>query len=487
MKFTITLITCLVCGFMLNANNIEVSNISLENQNDIDNWVHVEFDINWENSWRVSSGPSNWDAAWVFVKYRINNGSWIHASLDQSNTVAPSGSIVQVTSDGIGAMIHRSVDGIGAFALQDVQLQWNYGGISPDDIIDIKVFAIEMVYVPQGQFYLGGSSGDEIDKFYAPPSTSSSYLVTSENAITIANSTGNLYYASISSGGDQIGPVPDAFPKGFNAFYCMKYEVTQAQYIGFSNTLTPSQKEGRDPTDEDNKNSDDEFIRNSISWEEGTSSPATTQHPDVPMNYVNHGDVNAYLDWSGLRPMTELEFEKSCRGPIVPKPNEYAWGNANIASEPYVVFSSGFPSEFINNPAESTGNANYLDTNGTTSGPKRVGIMAASAVNKSREETGGTYYGIMEMSGNVYERAVNVGTPRGRLFNGVHGNGIIGSTGNGTVVNWPLSSTGEGYGYRGGSYTNQTTFIRVSDRNDASNTFSGTNGRIGFRGVRTAE
>ena len=75
MNFKITLIACLVCGFMLHANNIEVSNISLENQNDIDNWVHVEFDINWENSWRVSSGPSNWDAAWVFVKYRINNGN----------------------------------------------------------------------------------------------------------------------------------------------------------------------------------------------------------------------------------------------------------------------------------------------------------------------------------------------------------------------------------------------------------------------------
>lgn len=57
------------------------------------------------------------------------------------------------------------------------------------------------------------------------------------------------------------------------------------------------------------------------------------------------------------------------------------------------------------------GNANYNTTNGSPSGPKRCGIFAASALLNNREETGGSYYGIMELTGNVYERAITVGNP----------------------------------------------------------------------------
>lgn len=35
----------------------------------------------------------------------------------------------------------------------------------------------------------------------------------------------------------------------------------------------------------------------------------------------------AYLNWSGLRPMTELEYEKSCRGERAAFANEMAWGD----------------------------------------------------------------------------------------------------------------------------------------------------------------
>ena len=152
------------------------------------------------------------------------------------------------------------------------------------------------------------------------------------------------------------------------------------------------------------------------------------------------------MDWAGLRPMTELEYEKASRGPVLPKSGEFAWGSANLASTPYTYSNLGSPSETVTNPEVSTGNAIYLATNGTPNGPKRSGILASSATNKNREETGGSYYGVMELSGNVYERCVTVGTPRGRLFNGLHGNGIISSQGNSTVSNWPTAS-GDGYGY----------------------------------------
>lgn len=487
MKPRLLLTFLLFCSYFTNANNIQVNNISLENLNEASNWVHVEFDLFWENSWRISSGPSNWDAAWVFIKYRVNNGAWTHGIVSQSNSVAPAGGTLDVPSDGMGAFVYRDANGSGNINFQDIQLRWNFGATDINDIIDIQVFAIEMVYVPEGAFYLGGTTGNEANKFYAGGfSTSSSYQVTSENAITIANTSGNLYYTGDSaSGGDQSGTLGAAYPKGFGAFYCMKYEVTESQWLGFFNSLTETQKTNRDVTDASHKNSDGVVSRNTISWTGGSAS-ATTSAPDRACGFLSPGDINAYMDWTGMRPMTELEYEKACRGPILPKPGEFAWGSSNIASNAYSLVNSGFSSEQVSNPETNTGNAIYADTNGTISGPLRNGIFAASAVNNNREETGGTYYGIMEMSGNLYERCVSVGTSQGRNFTGVHGNGIISSTGNGTAVNWPNNSTGDGYSYRGGSWLNGSDFIRVSDRFDGASVIGTGNNRLGFRAVRTA-
>ncbi|MEL6141078.1 MAG: SUMF1/EgtB/PvdO family nonheme iron enzyme [Bacteroidota bacterium] len=278
--------------------------------------------------------------------------------------------------------------------------------------------------------------------------------------------------------------MPAAFPKGFNAFYCMKYETSQDQWIGFFNTLSQTQKMALDITGPEGKNSDDEFIRNAISWLDAGN--ATTTNPDVPVSYVASSFALAYLDWSGLRPMTELEYEKACRGTLAPVPNEFAWGNFNIHPSTYTYANEGSPQEAITNPGSGAGNCLYQNTNGTPSGPKRCGIVAASALLNNREETGGSYYGIMEMSGNLYERAVTVGTPEGRTFTGLHGDGAITNAGAANVAGW-TTNTNTFLGFRGGGYPNGDQFIRVSDRNDAALDFSGTNGRIGFRGVRTAE
>lgn len=39
--------------------------------------------------------------------------------------------------------------------------------------------------------------------------------------------------------GDMSGPIPAAFPKGYNAFYLMKYEISQGQLTDFFNFLDP--------------------------------------------------------------------------------------------------------------------------------------------------------------------------------------------------------------------------------------------------------
>lgn len=485
MKKLITLVFFLGILIQTQANNIQVANISLENLNEAQSWVHVEFDLTWENSWRVDAGPSNWDAAWVFVKYRANSGDWAHANLGTTDFNAPTGSEIKIAPQGIGAIIQRDSNGTGDVDFTDIQLRWNYGSVNTSDILDIQVFAIEMVYVPEGAFYVGGTTGDEANKFHEGGNTNTSYQVTSENPITIANSAGNLYYvdSGVGTPGDQTGTLDAEFPKGYGAYYCMKYEVSQAQWIAFFNTLTESQKLGNDITDAEGKNSDAEISRISVSWAGGTAN-ATTTNPDVPVSYVRISRMKAYLDWSGLRPMTELEFEKACRGPILPKAGEFAWGSANISSNDYTFANIGETNESITNLEENTGNAIYNANDGTLTGPKRCGILAASAVNKTREETGGSYYGIMELSGNLYERCITVGTSRGRTFSGIHGNGIINSSGAGTVINWPFDD-GDGLSYRGASHINGPQFLRVSDRQDGANGFPGNNNRIGFRGVRT--
>lgn len=481
-------------GASLMANNIEVNNISLVDQNTDGGFTSVQFDLSWENSWRISVGPANWDAAWVFVKYRVNGNTWRHATINATGAAAPAGVAVDVASDATGAFIYRDADGSGDVNWEDIKLRWNYGEDNVDDnaLVDIQVFAIEMVYVPEGGFRVGTGTfgGDENNAFYTLVQLGmffirNPYQINSEAAITVAPSAGNFYYDNTNgNGGDQAGPIPAAFPKGFNAYYCMKYETSQDQWIGFFNTLTQAQKEALDITGIDGKNSDDEFSRNAVSWP--GAGNATTTLPNVPVTYLRVGFILAYLDWSGLRPMSELEYEKSCRGPLNPVPNEFAWGNSNVHSASYELLNEGTPTEVIANPGTGIGNMSYTTSDGDINGPVRCGIFAASAIMNNREETGGSYYGIMELSGNVYERAVSVGAPEGRAFDGQHGDGSITGSGLANVANWPLVD-GTGISYRGAAYINAIDFCRVSDRNDGHNPFTGSNSRIGFRGVRSAE
>ncbi|MFK8163382.1 MAG: SUMF1/EgtB/PvdO family nonheme iron enzyme, partial [Lewinella sp.] len=298
--------------------------------------------------------------------------------------------------------------------------------------------------------------------------------------------TGELNYDVTGGGprpGDGQGPIPAAFPKGFAAFYSMKYEMSQSQYVAFFNTLTLNQRTNLDVTGTDGKGQDTELNRNGVSWDDAGN--ATTTLPDVPLNYVNNNILLAYLDWSGLRPMTELEYEKAGRGPAVPINNEFAWGSANIHGADYEYVNLGTTSEGISNPGEGVGNALYGETNGSPSGPKRCGALAASAVNPSREETGGSFYGVMELTGNLYERCITVGNAEGRAFNGAHGDGTLLFSGSHNVESWPADFN-TGFGYRGGSYFNGPEFIRLSDRYDAASVLSGANNRLGFRGVRSA-
>lgn len=73
MKKLIYLLCLFATAQLANATNIQVSNVSLVNRDDVAGTTEIQFDLSWEQSWRYAplAGINNFDAAWVFVKYRL--------------------------------------------------------------------------------------------------------------------------------------------------------------------------------------------------------------------------------------------------------------------------------------------------------------------------------------------------------------------------------------------------------------------------------
>lgn len=468
--FSTVIAAILITATALNANNITVSQTAyLVEKNTSTHSLKVKFDLSWENSWRTSSAPYNWDAAWLIIKYRVNGGDWKHATLDTALvnfTVTNNNGIsaeFKPINTGKGVFIYRANNGTGTNQWNGIKLPWNYGldGVGDNDSIQLKVFAIEMVYVPQDSYKLG-SGGSESDHFYTYPTSTTSFQVTSENAINIGQTNGYLYYSANGYGGDQLGPIPAAFPKGYNSFYCMKYEISQQQYADFLNTLTSTQKTTRFPN---YFNSYRHYIKlvNGVYGCDGNNNNVLNEADDgqnIACNFLNWTDGSAYADWAGMRPMTELEFEKACRGTINPVANEYAWGSTSL------TVATGITNPRTATEVTTPSNANCLSNNVSgVQGPVRVGNFARSS--STRGSSGASYYGIMELSGSLWERAVTVGIPTGRSFTGILGDGVLTANGNANVTNWP-GTTALGSGYRGGNWADSNPRSLVSDRYDAN-------------------
>ncbi|MCX5677658.1 MAG: SUMF1/EgtB/PvdO family nonheme iron enzyme [Candidatus Omnitrophica bacterium] len=493
------------------ANNIIVSNVSLYKAAGQPNGtIGVKFDVVWDNSFTSvdNNGQTFFDRAWVFVKYfdAANAGTdtaWSHATLISGGTVS---SYNAQSGTGISA------DQKGAFCRPGTNqvVYWDYAtdGVSPSASISVKVMAIEMVYVPTGSFYVG-SGGTETNAFYSYPNTTSPYKISSEDSIIVGTATGNLYYPNSNTyGGDQAGPIPAAFPKGYNGFYMMKYEVNQGQYRDFLNTLNraqQNQRAGNGTTLASGTTSVTNIyvmantsvaanIASASNYRSGircdAAIPATTpitfycdynnngtpnESTDgewIACNYVSWPDLCAYADWAGLRPFTELEFEKASIGLMNPIANEYAWGPTAPTAGPTGPTNPGANNETATNNA----NCSY---NGTVSGPMRSGFAATSS--SSRYASGGSYYGIMELSGNLWERPVTVGNSTGRLFIGSHGDGSLSTTN----TDWP-GTNATGSGYRGGGWSTGSSYARVSDRIYAAYTDAGRYYYVGIRCARTS-
>lgn len=494
---------------------VRVFNASLQNKNTTANTVDVQFDIAWGDSWRDAT---NWDAVWVFIKYK-NGTDWAHASVVTSMAkhsgpngvtmeLGTTGSSSSWGTTGLGMFLYRSAEGTGDINWKNIAITWDYGtdGLSDAEVdnVELKVIPIEMVYIPQGSFYLG-SGGTEYAALHQGANSPNPYQVTSESGtITIANTSGNLYYPTTSGAssdfGDQTGTLGATYPKGYDAFYIMKYNVNQKQYVDFLNTLTRTQQAARCATTtvgrfmkDDNTGTTTVLTkRNGIKLisDPGGTEPRvygcdfSSGDPNndledgsyIACNWMNYADDWAFADWSGLRPMTELEYEKASKGTASPTANMFAWGTTSYTQ------ATGYTNAGKNTET-ADGSPNLACLNhASVQGPLRNGSLGnhADAITSS----GASVYGVYELSGSLWTRVVTIGHATGRAFTGDHGNGVLQANGNHDISNLSLNSMG----WRGGSWREASTqYSKVCDRfHGAGNGYSVRDNVHGGRLVRTS-
>ena len=495
-----------VCAFSLSflfssANNVRINGTVQVTQGTGDTLV-LSFPLRWDNSWR---DQFNWDAAWVFFKYKSGTGGWNHVNLcagghrftDGSGLPLPFDCMAGNTgSSTVGLFIYRNTLDAGntpEIVCQIKCLKSSLGGLTVEQFQKHEGFvlaqAVEMVYVPYGGYYLGDGG---CSNRFAGGSDGSPVLLDSEDAITA--STATKVYPITNNITGSVQNIAAVYPKGYKGFYMMKYEVSQEQWVYFLNTLTYVQQQERVPgllalkggdyvfgskSTPDNRNG---IIVAEPSYNDGAvifsnnlnNNGVYSEDGDgktIACNYLSPGDMLAYCSWAGLRPMSELEYEKACRSsyPEQPAKGEYAWHDNGITGRLSAVSNSG-----LRNERSGTANANV--NAGNALGPVRCGLFATGS--STQQSAGVAFWGGMEMSGNVKELCYNLS------YTGFNGSTL--GTGAYNTALW--SVTPAHLGVKGGGFSSADSLLRVSDRTEVAGYFADINKRdstAGFRGVRS--
>jgi hypothetical protein len=425
---------------VLYANNVRV------NINSYDASTRtLNITLAWDNSWHDGSGQFR-DGVWLFVKYKdVTSPGWQHAIL-QSPSVPNRVAIDTINDPGVrfdvmgrnpsvapnpsgsrGYIIRRQAATVVSersnpeyAGVYNVGMTINAVIVLPTGVVlanpEFRAYAMEIVNIPRGGFWAGDGSPSSTIK--AIGSANSPRFISNESETTV------LF------GGSEL-VVPAAFPKGTNEFFVLKYEVSVDAYCEFLNTLTRDQQNslidisttqlasiGVHPFSQAAT-----YIKGNVS----SFSDPISFGPDANGNElfyeINDGGNKAvsislqsqalrYLDWAGMRPMTGFEFEKMARGPLVPTPEENVWGtsDANLVTMDIDVDGPGeTSSQVVAGP--------------TISARIRNGAFARPS-GATRLNSGGSYYGVMELGNGCME--LHAGFSNGALntFTNMPGDGI---------------------------------------------------------------
>jgi formylglycine-generating enzyme required for sulfatase activity len=403
------------------------------------------------------------------------------------------------SEDGLGVFIHRDHDRpFGEpLVLPNLRLRTTV----PCEGLPLKVWvgALEMVLIPEGDFHIGDPKGPEgpTSCFYASGAKGDdkSYVVRSEDAIPVGHGPGELCWNNKNQMGE-LDDLPAAYPKGHRSFYIMKHQVTQGEYCDFLNHCHSHQLTIRYPYGGQGD------YRYTV-FKTPTRTRVCTR-PERACNWVSWGDAAAYIWWTGLRPMTEFEYEKACRGTEAPIADEFAWGSTTLF-EANVIVGDESDRPIVQGNANLGGPLRYFAGGDGGQGPVpddafRVTGFAPEAEatfppNHAhgsytwREETGASFYGVMGLSGNLWEFVVTAGTAEGRAFAGEYGTGNLDpKTGApNRERSWPRDDH-RGVGFRGGSWYTISESGQVANRRFGSGLtgYSDRSHDTGFRAVRVA-
>ena len=372
----------------------------------------LELKVKWDNGWNlegIPASPQNHDAVWLFFKSATVDALPEHLSI-LSCQVLDNNSHFQLSlpTDAAGIFLYPAVG--RSFQSDSAVLVLTFKQRITDNVA-LSAYAIEMVYVPIGAYYLGDGISNNC------------FADTSGKPIQIHSSTSSLSYGSTHY------TIAADFPTGYLPFFITKYELSQVQYCDFLNSLPDVIAR--------NRISDEGFgkagTRNGIVYKPennfGTrfliNNNGLGQYRAC--NFLSWSDVLAYLDWAALRPITEMEYEKAARGPAYPKPRELAWGTICLTQN----------TSLRDDGLESEGGGTVLTQDscgpvisslpfGQTylEGPVRQGYAATST--SGRISAGCSYYGAFELAGNLWELCVRADAS---CFTSQPGDGSLGADG----------------------------------------------------------